>query len=131
MDQIETLVDSHASFDGKLTGKNVRVAGSFRGEIHLSGRLHISEGSKVEANVVADAAEIGGELKGQLKVRSVILLEKGRLEGTLEAQSIAVREGAQLNGPVNIGTKEPAWAAGAALQATGALQAAGAAGKAG
>ena len=55
------------------------------------------------ANVTADVAEIGGEFKGDLKVRSLVLLEKGRIEGSVEAQTIAVREGAQLNGSVNVG----------------------------
>ena len=57
--------------------------------------------------MVADSAEIAGEFKGELKVRSLILLEKGRLEGNLEAQSLAVREGAQLNGAVNAGRARP------------------------
>jgi cytoskeletal protein CcmA (bactofilin family) len=85
MDQTETIIDGQASFDGTLTGKNVRIMGTYRGEIHLSGRLHLSDGSRVEATVVADAAEIGGEFRGEMKVR------------------IAMREGAQLNGPVNVG----------------------------
>ncbi len=136
MDQIETLIDGQASFEGKLTGKNVRIAGAYRGEIHLSGRLHLADGARVEAHVVADAAEIGGEFKGELKARTVTLLEKGRMEGTLEAQNIIMREGAVLNGPVNAGAKvampaaEPSWTA-VPLGGPGApvLQAAGATAK--
>jgi cytoskeletal protein CcmA (bactofilin family) len=114
MDQTETLIDGQASFEGKLTGKNVRIAGAFRGEIHVSGRLHLTDGARVEARAVADAAEIGGDFKGELKARNVTLLEKGRMEGTLEAQGIVMREGAVLNGPVNAGARvtvptEPAW----------------------
>jgi cytoskeletal protein CcmA (bactofilin family) len=103
MDQTETIIDGQASFDGTLTGKNVRIMGTYRGEIHLSGRLHLSDGSRVEATVVADAAEIGGEFRGEMRVRSATILERGRVEGAVEAQSIAMREGAHLNGPVNVG----------------------------
>ena len=79
------------------------VVRGFRGQIELTGRLILGEGSRVDAKVVADSAEIAGEFKGELKVRSLILLEKGRLEGNLETQSLAVRDGAQLNGAVNAG----------------------------
>ncbi len=64
----------------------------------------MGEGSRAQAIVTADVAEIGGEFKGELKVRSLVLLEKGRIEGSVEAQTIAVREGAQLNGSVNVGS---------------------------
>ena len=98
-----TVVDSHAVFEGKLKGKDVQILGRFKGEIELSGRLMMGEGSRVEAKVIAEQADIAGEFSGELKVRNLILLEKARVEGTLEAQNLAVREGAQLNGSVSSG----------------------------
>lgn len=99
-----TLIDAHVEFEGVLKGKDVQILGRFRGEIQLSGRLTLGEGSRVEAKVVADSAEIAGDYMGHLKVRRVVLLEKGRFEGTLEAQTLAVHEGGQLNGAVNTGS---------------------------
>lgn len=96
-----SLIDSDANVEGKLTGKDARVLGRFKGEIELSGRLHVGEGARVDAKVLADAAEIAGEFKGELVVRSLLLLEKARVTGTLEAQTLAVREGAQINGAVS------------------------------
>ena len=98
-----TVVNAQGDFEGTLKGKDAQIFGRFRGEIELSGRLVIGEGARVQARVVADVAEIAGEFRGELKVRSLSLLEKGRVEGTLEAQTMAVREGAQLNGAVNTG----------------------------
>ena len=99
-----TVIDGHTDVEGKLKGKDAQILGRFKGEIELSGRLQMGDGSRAEAVVKADLAEIGGEFKGDLKVRSLVLLEKGRLEGSVEAQTIAVREGAQLNGSVNVGS---------------------------
>ena len=99
-----TLIDAQADVEGKLRGKDAHIFGRFQGEIELTGRLLMGEGSRAQALVVADAAEIAGEFKGELKVRSLVLLEKGRIEGSVEAQSIAVREGALLNGSVNAGS---------------------------
>ena len=99
-----TVINAQGDFEGTLKGKDAHILGRFRGDIELSGRLVLGEGSRVQARVVADAAEIAGEFRGELKVRTLVLLEKGRIEGTLEAQSMTVREGATLNGAVNMGT---------------------------
>ena len=98
-----TVIDVDADVEGKLKGKDARVMGRFRGEIEVTGRLLMGEGSRVDARVIADAVEIGGEYKGELLARSLTLLEKARVTGTLDAQTLAVREGAQVNGAVNAG----------------------------
>ena len=98
-----TLIDSDAEVEGKLTGKEARILGRFKGEIHLKGRLHVGEGARVDAKVVADSAEIAGEFSGEIKVQRLLLLEKARLSGTLDAQTLSVREGAEVNGSVNAG----------------------------
>ena len=98
-----TQVDKQTDVEGKLNGKDARILGRFKGEIHLTGRLTIGDESKVDAKVKADVAEIGGEFKGEIAARSVVLLEKARVEGTIEAQVLAVREGAQVNATVNAG----------------------------
>ena len=98
-----TVIDASADVEGNLTGKDARILGKFKGEIALSGRLFMGEGSRVEAKVVADAAEIGGSYRGELNVRSLVLLDKGRAEGVLDAKTLAVREGAQINGSINAG----------------------------
>jgi cytoskeletal protein CcmA (bactofilin family) len=98
-----TLIDASADVEGKLTGKDARILGKFKGQITLSGRIYMGEGSRVEAKVTADAAEIAGAYKGELNVRSLVLLDKGRAEGVLDAKTLAVREGAQINGSINAG----------------------------
>jgi cytoskeletal protein CcmA (bactofilin family) len=99
-----TLIDAQTDIEGKLKGKDARILGRFRGEIDLSGRLVLGEGSRVEATLKADAAEIAGEFKGDLTVRSLLLMEKAKLEGKVSAQALAVREGAHMNGTVSAGS---------------------------
>jgi len=103
-----TIVDAQADFEGKLRGKDALVLGRFRGEIELSGRLVIGEGSRTEATVVADAAEISGELKGDVRARSLVLAEKARVQGSVDARVLVVREGAWLSGSVSAGAAEGA-----------------------
>jgi cytoskeletal protein CcmA (bactofilin family) len=99
-----TLIDAKAEFEGTLRGKDVHVFGRFKGEIEITGRLVVGEGGRVEAaRVAADSVEIAGDFKGDLKTKSLVLMDKARVDGNLEVQTLAVREGAQLNGAVNTG----------------------------
>ncbi len=101
-----TMIDAQTDVEGKLRGKDALVRGRFRGEIEVSGKLVLGEGSRVEATIVADAAEISGELKGDIKARSLLLAEKARVQGTVDAQVLVVREGAWLSGAVAAGETE-------------------------
>jgi cytoskeletal protein CcmA (bactofilin family) len=98
-----TVIDAQADIEGKLKGKDVVVYGRLRGEITLSGRLVLGDGARVEAAVTADAVEVAGELKGDVRARSVTLVEKARVQGTVEARVLVVREGAWLSGSVSAG----------------------------
>ena len=98
-----TLIEADSEFQGKLQGRNARILGRFRGDIELTGRLATGEGSKVEARLKADAAEIAGEFVGEIYVRSLTLTEKARVEGNVQAELLSVREGAWLQATVNSG----------------------------
>jgi cytoskeletal protein CcmA (bactofilin family) len=103
-----TVIDAQSNMEGKLKGKDVRIFGKFKGDIEITGRLVLGEGALVEARVIADSAEIGGTLKGDILVRSMLLLEKACVDGSFDAQQLAVREGAQMNGTVSAGAASKA-----------------------
>ena len=103
-----TVIDAQTEVEGKLRGKDVLVRGRFQGEIEVSGRLVLGEGSRVEASIKADAAEISGELKGDVRARNLILAEKARVQGTVDAKVLVVREGAWLSGSVVAGEADKA-----------------------
>ncbi len=109
-----TVIDAQSNMEGKLKGKDVRILGKFKGDIEITGRLVLGEGALVEARVIADSAEIGGTLKGDILVRSMLLLEKACVDGSFDAQQLAVREGAQMNGTVSAGAASKAKAQAAA-----------------
>ena len=96
-----TVVDAQSEFQGKLTGRDARVLGRFRGDIELQGKLVTGETSKVEARIKADSAEISGEFVGEILVRSLTLTEKARVEGNVQTEVLSVREGAWLQASVN------------------------------
>jgi len=102
-DEKATLIDAQAEVEGKLKGKDAVVHGRFKGEIALSGRLVLGEGARVEASVSADAVEISGEIKGDVRARAVTVAEKGRVQGSVDARVLVVREGAWVSGSVAAG----------------------------
>jgi cytoskeletal protein CcmA (bactofilin family) len=111
-----TLIDAKSEVQGKLTGRDARILGRFRGEIELTGRLETGEGSSVEARVKAENVEIGGELIGEIQARRVTLLEKARVDGRVRSEGLSVREGALLDGAVEAtGLPEPSDKASRAL----------------
>ena len=113
-----TTIGSDSEFEGILNGKDAQILGRFKGEVLLTGKLTIGEGSRVDAKVTADVVEVGGSFKGDLTTRSLILLDKGRVDGSIEAKTLSVRDGAVLNGAVNVGSAAPAAAPVAARGAT-------------
>ena len=115
-DDKATVIDAQADFEGRLKGRDAVVLGRFKGEVVVSGRLVIGEGSRVEATVVADAVEVAGELKGDVRARSLILGEKARVQGTIDARVLVVREGARLNGSVSAGDRTASPAAAPEVQ---------------
>jgi cytoskeletal protein CcmA (bactofilin family) len=107
-DEKVTVIDGQADIEGRMKGKDAVIHGRFKGEVVLSGRLVIAEGAKVEAAVTADAVEVAGELKGDIRSRALTLAEKARVQGTIDARVLVVREGAWLSGSVASGDQKAA-----------------------
>jgi cytoskeletal protein CcmA (bactofilin family) len=95
------------TIEGKIEGNgNVRVAGTFKGNVTLKGELAIEPGAKVEGEVRADAVLVGGEVRGQIAASSrVELRDSGVLVGDLKAGSLTVAAGSKMRGNVEFGWK--------------------------
>ena len=98
-----TILDSTATFEGKLVGSNITLRGRFKGHLQASGVLRIVEGSNIEADIKATRVEIGGTFQGEVRTDSLQLLEQGRASGTFRAKKLSVKEGAKLNGDLEVG----------------------------
>ncbi len=98
-----TILDSTATFEGKLVGSDITLRGRFKGDLQASGVLRIVEGSNIEANIKAARVEIGGNFQGEVQTEYLQLLEQGRASGTFRANKLSVKEGAKLNGDLEVG----------------------------
>jgi cytoskeletal protein CcmA (bactofilin family) len=98
-----TILDSTATFEGKMVGSNITVQGRFKGDLEASGVLRIVEGSDIEANIKASRVEISGKFNGEVQTDTLHLLESGCASGTFKAKKLSVTEGAKINGDLEVG----------------------------
>src|SRR6266542_4663405 len=104
----ETLIAADLAIEGKIEGAgHVRVAGRFKGDVHVEGNLTIEPGAKVTGGVRASTVTIGGELEGNVDAASrVELLESGVLNEDLKAGSLTVAAGSRMRGQAEFGWGE-------------------------
>ncbi|MCG8406450.1 MAG: polymer-forming cytoskeletal protein [Phycisphaerales bacterium] len=106
-----TVLGTDAQFKGELSfEKGVRIEGSFDGQIHAKGALHIAEGAKITANVEAANVKIEGECRGNLIVSEKLhLLATAKMEGDLRTNRLEIADGAIFVGKVIVGqaSEEP------------------------
>jgi cytoskeletal protein CcmA (bactofilin family) len=107
-DAKETLIAENLSIEGKIEGAgSVRVAGRFKGDVHVEGNLTIEHGAKVTGGVRASTVIIAGELEGNVDAASrVELQETGVLNGDLKAGSLTVAAGSRMRGQAEFGWDE-------------------------
>jgi cytoskeletal protein CcmA (bactofilin family) len=104
----ESLIASGLTIEGKINGKgHVRVAGKFKGDIHVEGDLHIDADAKVEGQVKAGEVIVTGELQGNIESAKHVELKQGStITGDIKAGTLTVAAGARMRGNVDFGFGE-------------------------
>lgn len=107
-DAKESLLSAGLTIEGKIEGSgHVRIAGTFKGDIHVQGNLTIEPGAKVTGGVRANTVVVGGELEGNIDAAArVELLQSGILNGDLKAGSLTVAAGSRMRGRAEFGWDE-------------------------
>ena len=104
----ESILAAGLTIEGKIEGSgNVRVAGNFKGDVHVQGNLTIEQGAKITGSVRANTVVVGGELEGNIDAATrVELLQTGVLNGDLKAGSLTVAAGSRMRGRAEFGWDE-------------------------
>ncbi|MFQ5656379.1 MAG: polymer-forming cytoskeletal protein [Candidatus Methylomirabilales bacterium] len=104
----ESFIAPGLVIDGKIEGAgDMRVAGRFRGDVHVEGELTIEPGGHVTGDVRAETVRVGGEVHGNVHASSrVELLESGTLIGDLMTGSLTAAAGSRMRGKVEFGWNE-------------------------
>jgi cytoskeletal protein CcmA (bactofilin family) len=104
-DRYESVLGSGVSIEGKMEGDgDVRIAGKFKGDIHIKGNLNVQKGAHLTAKINADAVTIEGEVEGTVVASGqVTLSESAQVVGDLKAKTLAVSAGSRMRGNVEFG----------------------------
>jgi cytoskeletal protein CcmA (bactofilin family) len=91
-------ISSGLSIVGKIVGHGtLAIFGHVEGELHASA-IQISDGARVEGNIVAEELTIGGRVKGTIHANRVKLTSTAVVEGDIFHRSLAIEENAQFEG---------------------------------
>lgn len=106
----ESVISADLTIEGKIEGAgHVRIAGAFKGDVHVQGNLTIEAGARVTGQVRANVCVVGGELQGNIEGASrVELLETGIIAGDVKAGSFSVAAGSRMRGQVEFGWEDKA-----------------------
>jgi cytoskeletal protein CcmA (bactofilin family) len=104
----ESVFGAGVTIEGKIEGDgNIRMAGKFKGDIHIKGDLNLEKGAHLTAKVHADTITIEGELEGNVVANShVKLMETGQIIGDIKAKTLTVAPGSRMRGNVEFGWKD-------------------------
>lgn len=102
----ESLIASDLTIEGKIEGAgHIRIAGRFKGDVHVQGDLTIEVGAKLNGAVRARKVMIAGELEGNIEsAQRVELLASGVMVGDLKAETLIVAAGSRMKGQVEFGS---------------------------
>ena len=97
---LNALLGAGSVFEGKLHFEGqVRIDGTFTGEITTTDLLIIGEGAKVSATINCGSVEIKGDINGNVNASdSIVLRATARVQADIYAPSLVVDKGAVFEG---------------------------------
>lgn len=100
--QQDGVLGAGLAFKGEVSGEgDLFIAGSFEGEINVTGVVRVGDEAEVEANIAASMIVIAGVVRGNVSASThVEMLPSGTLTGTVRSGSLIAAEGASLRGEV-------------------------------
>jgi len=104
-EEFTTVIGPDAQFKGELTFQGaVRVDGQFEGSIQTTGKVFVSKGGKLKAEVKAGSVALEGQVDGNLTADDrVELRATAQLRGDVRAAKLLVVEGASFVGRCEVG----------------------------
>ncbi len=94
-------------FTGEINcDSNIRIDGSFTGEMETKGRVVIGPQGSVEGTVKCQNCEVEGRLKGHVAVEELLSLKSSSsVEGEVHYGKLSIEPGAKLTGTLHMGSK--------------------------
>lgn len=97
---LSAMLGAGSVFEGKLHFEGqVRIDGTFTGEITTTDLLVIGEGAKVSATINCGSVEVKGDITGTINASdSITLRSTARVQADISTPSLTIDKGAVLDG---------------------------------
>jgi len=94
--------------DGNIkTESSIRVDGAIKGKLICKNTVTVGDGGRIEGDVQAVNAIVGGKIKGKIIVSEKLVLEsKSSLVGELKAKKLIIDEGSVFEGTSDMGVSQ-------------------------
>ena len=92
------------TFEGVLRSENnVRIDGTFEGELITKGRLVIGNSGRIKGSVSCAHCETEGEMEGNILVQELFVLKaSAKVHGDIQYGQLSVENGAQATGNLHL-----------------------------
>jgi cytoskeletal protein CcmA (bactofilin family) len=108
-EQAETIIGPSAIIQGELiSDESITIQGQLIGAITTSQTIRVEPGAKVEAEITAKDAVIGGDAQGHLKISGrLVLLATAKVAADVTCPTLKVEEGALFTGKCHMAGNIP------------------------
>jgi cytoskeletal protein CcmA (bactofilin family) len=95
-----------AFFKGDFeTFGTIRLEGKVLGNLTSRGKISIADGALLEGNLLAQSAEIAGEVRGKVEIVDVLTLKSTAvINGNITCNKLVIESGANFNGKCQMGS---------------------------
>lgn len=95
----QSVLGAGTRITGRVTGDGgVRLEGSLRGDVQISGNVELATGSTIDGSVQAESLDISGSLVGDAQTRGPIAIRDGALvRGELKGSFVSIEPGARVS----------------------------------
>ena len=96
----ETVVGPSVKIQGDLNSEgNIKIEGQVSGKVKTSQSVFVIPGAKINADILAGNAVVGGEVQGNLKITGHLILQStAKIIGDISCQIFRVEDGALFTG---------------------------------
>lgn len=104
--QTSNRVLAGTSIEGEIHSEgDMRIDGSLKGNINISGKLVVGEKGTVEGEIKCAYANVSGYLHGKIQVTEMLsLAATARVKGDVLAGKLSVEPGAEFTGSCSMGS---------------------------
>lgn len=99
------LIGNGTSITGDIKSNgDVRIDGTLKGNLSISGKLVVGPSGNIEGNVVCQNADISGEIHGKVSISELLSLKaSAKLLGDIVTGKISIEPNATFTGTCNMG----------------------------